>query len=288
MRRVTWAAAVMLLVGLARSAHGSQSPDTIPKHEAFTIESKGLGERRTINVYAPPEYGTAHRALPVLYMLDGGLAEDFPHVVNTVDSLIRLGRIRPVIVVGIENTERRRDLTGPTYVGTDSAIAPRVGRSAGFRRFVREELMPEVRRRYRCTDETAVVGESLAGLFVVETLLLDPTLFRGYVALSPSLWWNADELVRTAERRMGGLADAKRSLYLAAADEPGIADQTARLAAILKAHAPAQLTWEYHPRPDLEHGTIFRALAPGAFVRIFQWRETGSTSRSHAPGSPRS
>lgn len=56
-------------------------------------------------------------------MPDGGLDEDFPHVVHTVDSLAALGAIRPVIVVGIPNTQRRRDLTGPTRVATDSAIA---------------------------------------------------------------------------------------------------------------------------------------------------------------------
>lgn len=43
-----------------------------------------------------------------------------------------------------------------------------------FRKFIRDELMPEIRGRYRTTAETAIVGESLAGLFVVETFLLEP------------------------------------------------------------------------------------------------------------------
>jgi predicted alpha/beta superfamily hydrolase len=244
--------------------------DSIPRHETFTIASRGLGERRTINVYTPPGYATAGRAFPVLYMPDGGLAEDFPHVVNTIDSLVRLRRIRPVLVVGIENTARRRDVTGPTTVGSDSAIAPRVGGSAAFRNFIRDELMPEVRRRYRCTDETTIVGESLAGLFILETMLLEPTLFRRYIALSPSLWWNGGELVRTAERRLGALAGSPRILYLAEANEAGIAEGTAQLAAILKAHAPPALTWYYEPRPDLQHSTIFRGVSPGAFVKVLK------------------
>ncbi len=268
--RPTLLAGAALLAGVVRNAHGASPADTIPKHEAFTIASSRLAERRTINVYTPPEYGASHRALPVLYMLDGGLEEDFPHIVSTVDSLTHLKRIRPIIVVGIENTERRRDLTGPTVVRTDSAIAPRVGQSATFRRFIREELMPEVRQRYRCTDETAIVGESLAGLFVVETILLDPTLFRGYIAFDPSVWWNAGELVRTAPDRLGPLRGSKHNLYFASSKEPSTSDGTAQLAAMLKAHPPAGLTWEYEPRPDLEHGTIFRALAPGAFVKVLK------------------
>jgi predicted alpha/beta superfamily hydrolase len=190
--------------------------------------------------------------------------------VTTVDSLIRLRRIRPVIVVGIENTERRRDLTGPTTVKSDSAIAVRVGRSAEFRSFIRDELMPEVRARYRSTDETTIVGESLAGLFIVETLLLEPTLFRRYIALSPSVWWNGGELVRGAAAKFGSGKYSGRTLYLASANEAGIADGTAGLAEIMKSHPEAGFTLHYEPRPDLEHATIFNAVAPGAFVKVLQ------------------
>src|SRR6478672_9079126 len=100
--------------------------DSVLAHETFTIQSVAVGETRNINVYTPPPYRGSSKKFPVLYMPDGGLDEDFPHVVRTVDSLIALHAIRPVIVVGIPNTQRRRDLTGPTRVKSDSAIAPRV------------------------------------------------------------------------------------------------------------------------------------------------------------------
>ena len=260
----------ILLAGLAATARAAFAQDTIPSHEAFTITAKAIGEVRLINVYTPPGYGTAHRAYPVMYMLDGGLAEDFPHIVNTLDSLIRLRKIRPLLVVGIENTQRRRDLTGPTTVGSDSTIAPRVGGSGPFRAFIRDQLMPEVRKRYRCTGETGLVGESLAGLFTVETFILEPTLFQRYFALSPSLFWNNKVLVRTAEARLAVFPKVTRTLFLTAANEPGIEAETAELAAILKTHAPSGLTWEYVPRPDLRHDTIFRAMIPGAFAKYLR------------------
>ena len=65
-----------------------------------------------------------------------------------------------------------------------------MGGSQAYRTFIRTELMPEVARRYRTTSESAIVGESLAGLFVVETLALEPDLFDTYIAIDPSLWWN--------------------------------------------------------------------------------------------------
>ncbi|MBW8772366.1 MAG: alpha/beta hydrolase, partial [Gemmatimonadetes bacterium] len=196
---MTGARALLLSVSacIAPWAVQAQVVDSIPVHSTFTLTSTVLAEPRPVNVHTPTGYD-ARRRYPVLYMPDGGLDEDFPHVVNTIDSLIALGRIPPMIVVGIPNTQRRRDLTGPTRIKSDSAIAPHVGGSAAFRRFIRTELMPEVRRRYRTTDETAVVGESLAGLFIVETYLREPTLFRRYIALSPSLWWNDNALVGQA------------------------------------------------------------------------------------------
>jgi predicted alpha/beta superfamily hydrolase len=242
---------------------------------AFSVASERLGESRTINVYTPPAYATASAALPVLYMLDGGMAEDFPHVSATLDSLIALKRVRPVILVGIENTERRRDLTGPTSVAKDSTIARQVGGSAAFRSFIRDELMPEVKRRYRTTSETAIVGESLAGLFVVETLLLEPTLFRGYIALSPSLWWNGGSLVRSAPELVGALGGLDRVVFLASANEEQIVEPTARLAAILMRLGQGSVLLTYKPRPDLAHDTIFRALAPEAFIDILGEGATG-------------
>lgn len=272
--RLLWGLAVVAMPAWAqRPAVTPAAPpkDPTPRHVTFTIESRALGELRVINVYTPPRYDSlAGTSFPVVYMPDGGMAEDFPHLANTLDSLIALRAIGPVILVGIENTERRRDLTGPTAVASDSAIAKRVGGSAGFRQFIREELMPEIRRRYRSTDETTIVGESLAGLFIVETFLLEPGLFRRYIALSPSLWWNGGVLLRIAPQRLEAVTDLPRTLYLTAATEPGIAAETAALAGILKDHAPARLLWYYEPRPDLEHSTIFRRAAPAAFVTVLK------------------
>ena len=244
--------------------------DSTPARDTFTLRSKALGESRYINVYTPPQYhaslGRRAKPLPILYMPDGGVDEDFPHVVRTVDSLIARGLIRPVIVVGIPNTQRRRDLTGPTRVAKDSAIAPHVGGSASFRRFVREELVPEIDRRYRTTTERGIIGESFAGLFVVETFLEEPRLFSHYIALDPSVWWNAGTLVDSAGPRIAAFDSSPRTLYLASSKEPSTSVRASRLDEMLRAAHPAGLRWTYAPRPDLEHATIFRALESASLM----------------------
>jgi predicted alpha/beta superfamily hydrolase len=254
----------VLIGGRDAAAH-----EQLPSHQSFTVESAWLGETRRINVYTPPVYsGMGAERYPVLYMPDGGLQEDFPHVAAAVDSAIQAGEMRPMILVGIENTERRRDVTGPTEVEEDRKIAPRVGGSAAFRRFIQDELMPQVRLRYRVTDETAIIGESLAGLFVVETFFLQPELFDTYIALSPSLYWNGEELVRKAGERLKARPDLRKTLYLSSASDD-IGPEASRLAEALRAHAGAGLKWQYKPRPDLRHDNIYRSSAPQVLRELF-------------------
>jgi predicted alpha/beta superfamily hydrolase len=269
-RRGHAVAGFALIVASSIGAQTATPADPVPAHDSFTVVSKILGENRPINVYTPRAYRASTTAkLPVLYMPDGAIDEDFPHVVNTVDSLITLGVIRPVIVVGIPNTQRRRDLTGPTRIKEDSAIAPRVGGSAAFRGFIRDELFPAVRSRYRVTGERAIVGESLAGLFIVETFLAEPAMFDHYVAIDPSLWWNAYALTDSAASFVPRLGAAPRTLYLASADSKEISGASARLVAAL-ASAPKTIHLTYEPRKDLTHATIFRAVGPGALAEALR------------------
>lgn len=252
------------------AAPAAPASEPAPPHQTFTLDSRALGETRRINLYTPPGYEKSRDArYPVLYMPDGGMEEDFPHVASDVDAAIRAGEMRPVIVVGIENTERRRDMTGPTEVEEDRKIAPRVGGSAAFRTFLRDELMPAVGRRVRGNGETAIVGESLAGLFVVETFLLEPEMFDTYIALSPSLWWNAQALVRSAREQLTGQSQAGRILYVASAGDDDRGDAVRNFSEVLRAAAPKDLTWYYEPRPDLKHSTIYRGASPGVFRKLF-------------------
>ena len=265
-------AGVALLWLLSPALLAAQSPppaDKVPEHDTLTITSQMLHEPRLINIHLPSGYDSSSAHYPVLYMPDGGINEDFPHVVNTVDSLVALGRIRPVIVVGIPNTERRRDLTGPTRFASDSAIAKHVGGSESFRRFIGDELIPAIDRRYRTTDERAIVGESLAGLFIVETFLREPSLFTHYIAFDPSIWWNKASLADSAAGLIARMDSVPRSIYLTSSRDD-IGAGTARIAQALDAAHRRDLTWRFTPRPDQTHGTIFRAMAPGMLAEALR------------------
>lgn len=239
--------------------------------ETFTVESKALGETRRINVYLPPGYAEAPEArLPVLYMPDGGLGEDFLHIAGLVQISSLNGTMRPHVLVGIENTQRRRDLSGPTEVAEDRKVAPVVGGSAAFRQFLREELMPQVRQRYRTTEEKAIVGESLAGLFVIETFFLEPDLFDTYLAFDPSLWWNAEALVKGACDKLAARPALAKTVYFASSDVRDIAAASRRLAEAFRRCAPKGVRWHLEKMPEEKHSTIFHPAALRAFRSVFK------------------
>jgi len=274
--RGVWVTAVALVFvvasALAQRDGGSQTqPVPLTFGETFTLQSEILSEVRRINVYAPPPYAQSpDTRLPVLYMPDGGMAEDFLHIAGLIQVSVGNGTMRPFLLVGIENTERRRDLTGPTQSADDKKIAPRVGGSAAFRRFIRSELMPIVNTRYRTTPETAIMGESLAGLFVVETLFVEPDLFDTYIAFDPSLWWNNKELLEKAGSRSGASGKQQRTLYLASSDEKDLSLLTQQLADRLRKNAPADLRLHYEPMPQETHATIYHPAALQALRRLFK------------------
>lgn len=274
MKQVLFSAAILLAIAsITRAQDPTIKPMTIAAPlvigETFTIDSRILGETRRINVYTPSGYVEAPATrLPVLYMPDGGMGEDFLHVAGLVQVLVGNGTMRPFLLVGIENTERRRDMTGPTENEEDRKIAPRVGGSEAFRKFIRSELMPQVKTRYRTTEETAIVGESLAGLFVVETFLLEPDLFDIYIAFDPSLWWDNQKLVKQAGERMRARPTMSKTLYFASSDERGIAEITQRLAEVLEKNAPAGVKWHYEKMPEEKHSTIYHPAALRAFRAV--------------------
>jgi predicted alpha/beta superfamily hydrolase len=242
--------------------------------DTFTIESAVLHETRRINVYVPPmPYGTpADTPLPVLYMPDGGLAEDFLHVAGLVQVSVGNATMRPFMLVGIENTQRRRDLTGPTDNAEDKKIAPVVGGSAAFRTFIRSELIPAIDARYRTTSERAIIGESLAGLFTVETFLVEPDLFDTYIAFDASLWWNDGALEKDAARRIAAIRSTPahpKTLFLATSREDR-GEFNAALYAALTPQRPAWLTLVYEPMPAETHATIYHPAALISLRRLFK------------------
>lgn len=256
---------LLLLMVLSINCTSKTVQDSIPEHTTFKINSKLLKEDRTINVWVPNGYDTL--SLPVLYMPDGGIDEDFPHIANTLEKLIQEGKIKPILLVGIANTERRRDLTGFTNVASDKKIAKEVGGSSRFRAFIQTELIPFINEKYKPKNYKGIIGESLAGYFVVETFFDEPDLFDFYIAMDPSVWWNDYFIVRNAETKLSNKHQNK-TLWFAGSNAKDINKYTNQLKNIFMKKSIPHLKWKYEDEKKEEHNTIFRATKEKAFVWI--------------------
>lgn len=150
----------------------------------------------------------------------------------------------------------------------DSRYCPLTDGAKNFRAFITDELMPKINKKYRTTTEKGLIGESLSGLFVLETFFLNPESFDFYVAMDPSLWWNNHYLEKNASTYLDKFPDKKIRLWFADSTAEDISMHTNNLAKTLNSSASNQLVWKYSDEPNEKHNTIFRATKEKALTWI--------------------
>ena len=199
MRRYILILTISLLAHTAYAQHDLASPKPFILGETRELWSGELGEKRVVNIYLPEGYSkddTIH--YPVIYLLDGGSDEDFIHVVGLVqyNSFSWINRVPKSIVVGIANTDRKRDMTYPSAKTFYNALCPTSGGSGKFIAFIEKDLQPFIQHTYKTAPAKTLIGESLGGLLATEVLLTHPSLFDKYIIISPSLWWDNGSLLK--------------------------------------------------------------------------------------------
>jgi len=153
----------------------------------FPLVAANTGRGHHVYVRLPDGYHQApEKTWPVVYLLDGDSL--FPLLATTHMFLTYDEGLPEAIVVGIAYggfdpsiNRRHHDYTA---AGVDTA--PDQGGAERFHAFLREQLLPEVERRYRADPARRVlVGQSRGGYFVLWSALRDPDLFQGRIASNP-------------------------------------------------------------------------------------------------------
>lgn len=249
-----------VLIFFTLSIYGAQlraqpSGEPITFGEQMTIESAVLGEQRSVIVGLPESYQSNDASYPVLYILDGSV---FFNYTNGVVQLLAANEFIPeMIVIAVNNTDRARDLTPPSQEPNDLQIFPKTGGADNFQRFFAEELMPWVEKHFRTQPYKVLIGHSFGGLFAIHTLTTRPDLFNAYIAISPSMQWNAQGLVAQAEQFFTATEQLPVSLYMTAGDEGGeLLGGTRKLAGELDAAAPEDFLWQFDHLPQETHGSV--------------------------------
>lgn len=242
----------------------SQTASEINIGQSYELKN-GEGEIYEVNVYLPRSYAkNSDQNYPVVYLLDGGKAQDFKHIAGIADlASLNSYLFAETILVGIQTKNRLYELTSintdPRYEREEGVL----GGSTDFRKFIKSIVFPFVEKDFRVSDKRVLMGESLAGLFVVETLLNSPDLFSDYVSVSPSLWFDDRSLAKSAGKLLSQHKDDARRFYVAMADEGGTMQKG--LGEVLKAVKNSDLKnlkLRYEDRSDTEsHWSIFHSEA---------------------------
>ncbi|MBX9880773.1 MAG: hypothetical protein K2X73_02240 [Sphingomonas sp.] len=253
-----------------------EQPGDVPITIGFgrDLPSRVLGGTRRINVHVPEGADQPGSRPVVLVLLDGGVKEDFLHIAGLTDLIGAYGAGPRIVVIGIEGVDRRHDLTSPSSVPSDVKAAPTSGGADAYRRFLAEELRPWIDTRFPGHGRVALIGESLAGLFTLETCLKGGAGFDDFIAVSPSLWWNDGGLVRAAPALLRAKGAADRRLWIGF-DTPAPPPNLARreralqdaLVGALRA-APKGMVWSAR-RLREGHATVYHPAALKALRQLY-------------------
>ncbi|MWV29391.1 alpha/beta hydrolase [Aurantiacibacter rhizosphaerae] len=247
-------AATALSLAVSAGAQEAATPITIG--QSHILAMAGDDGARAINVFLPQGYENGEDDYPVLYLLDGGINQDFLHISGTAALNALWGRSQPAIIVGITSRDRRAELIGSAGNAQEREAFPTAGNAAAFRTFVRDKVKPLIEAEYRTNGTDVILGESLAGLFIVETWLTEPDLFDAYGAVNPSLWWGDQALARSARDGLGEGHSAAR-LLLSFSNEGPETQHAIEMVAEAAGDSACLLA-----TPELTHATAYHILSP--------------------------
>jgi predicted alpha/beta superfamily hydrolase len=258
---VRWATMIRLLRGfaillvIATAASAQPATGTVTK---LVLKSTVLGEDRTVLVRTPAGYETNKLKYPVLYMTDGDA--HMGHTASTIEFLTQNGRIPDLIVVGVTNTDRTRDLTPARSTDKDAAGELRFPTSGGadnFLKFFETELIPQIEKQYRVQPYRILAGHSLGGLFAIHAMISKPGLFNSFIAVSPSLQWEHDEALKRATDYLKNQKQMKVTLFVSIGNEPGaIGADFDRFKEALAQTNIKDFEWQAERMADEDHGSV--------------------------------
>ena len=245
--------ALYLLATLVLSTTAVAQNKKIIIGETLFIHSEILHEDRKIMVYLPGKYKEGTEKCPVVYVLDGG--SHFFHTASSSQFLADISKAPDLIVVAITNTRRTRDMTTPDPLNERFKDN---GGAADFASFIGKELMPFINKNYSTENHNILIGHSLAGFFTCYMMLNHTDLFDSYIAISPSLYWNNEQVVQQLEQRIENGNALNKYLYITYCREgsTGIITSVNRVITILEARAPKGLRWNFEYMPDEIHPSI--------------------------------
>jgi len=233
--------------------------DTVPSsnEKAFLLNSKILNQQRSIWVHVPADYNSTNQTYPVIYLLDGD--GHFKYVSQLAEYLSDYDRNRvpEMIVVGIVNIDRGKDLNlaHPVIHGKeDSNIVSTTDGGGKFLKFIQQELIPAIDSNYRTQPYRILMGHSLAGQFALYTKNTCPELFQATILISPAIHDDNVKLLNDFGLLLKQHGQLSGKFFITIGNEG--TQKVDLLVQQLKQYAPKSFEWNYKQYPDENHFSV--------------------------------
>lgn len=216
---------LLILLSLFTLVVSAQSIGEVVK---IPIQSKILNQDREILVYTPDYYQESTMQYFDLVIVFDSQNRELFDLTHAMLALLEEGRTdKPFIVVGVaaytgkEDYARNDDFLPPPQKDkiTSRLYGYGLANRAGFTRYIQEEVIPLLQRKYRISSTRLAVGHSLGGSYVLSTMVNHPTLFSDYIVLSPNLQYDEDRLANAVITAPYKSWEKKKFLFLAHAKE---------------------------------------------------------------------
>ena len=197
---------VLINIFIGSTSFGQVVNKPICIGEKIAIRSEVLNQDREILIKLPENYKNTDLTFPTHYVLDGDII--FYSYSSIVELKSKNGDIPEAIVIGIPNIDRNFDLN------------PRAN-GDNFLNFITKELIPYIDNKYRTNENRILTGYSMAGNFVIYTLLNGHDSFNMFLSGSPyrldiykdsqmDLFWDNLKTKKTFYTSMGSKDQAKQ------------------------------------------------------------------------------
>jgi len=237
---------ILFLFSITSFAESLKAP--IVSGYMFEHQSKVLKQNRRYMVSLPERYYSSDRHYPTLYVIDGDF--QFQHTSALVTNLSRMGKIPPMIVIGVANQGQQDYILHTTW---ESEGNNEYGGAALFNKYLEQDLVPIIKQNYRTNSQQALAGYSLGGLLTAYVMMQENTSFNAFLSMSPSAWFDNNSINEKLAQYISKNKKALPPLFLTVANEEEMGVR--ELVDELKKNYKEEKSWhwQFKTYPDETH-----------------------------------
>lgn len=225
------------------------------------FNSSRLGETRRLKIQLPRNYDSnVEKVYPIVLVLDADYL--FEPVAGNVDYFSYWEDMPESIVVGVMQGDKRYD---DCYYDDTNFLPAEKG--AEFFEFIGLELMPYIDKNYRTAKFIIAVGHDFTANFINYYLFKEPSLFNGFINLSPDL----DPMMTERLPQRLSTTEQKIFYYLATGtdDIKGLMEASEDLNTALKGVTNNNFNYYYDNFEGATHYSLVGRGLPNAMEKIF-------------------